>query len=198
MDSTVEKQSLLIIGAGGHGKTVAELAILSGRFSRVAFLDDACSVGQNTLGLEVIGRVSSLKDVKTDFDYCFVAIGNNTIRRKLIREVESVNLPLAILIHPKASVSQFAEILPGTVILAGAVVGVDVKIGEGVIVNSNVTIDHDCVLKKFVHIGVGANLSGGVIVDEYSWVQAGASIGCSVYIEKSEIVPVGHSLKNNN
>ncbi|MEM9580073.1 MAG: acetyltransferase [Pseudomonadota bacterium] len=159
---------LTILGAGGHGRVVADLAEELG-YTDISFLDD--EVGQ-IIASGVWPVVGPLDAVPGEGDLA-VGMGNNTVRLKVLGL-----LPRAarVLVHPGATVSQHAEIGAGSVICAGAVVAPFAKIGEGCIVNTGASVDHDCVLADGVHISPGARLGGGVFVGARAWVGIGAVV----------------------
>ncbi len=175
---------LVIVGSGGHGQAVADLALSVGKFDKISFVDDSFPENTTALNLDIIGNCDSLFSATLEFDSCIVAIGNNKVRRKLVEKIIGYSLPLVSLIHPKAFVSDYAETAPGVVVMAGAVVGTNAKLGTGTLINANSTIDHDCFLDEFAHIGVGVNLAGGVKVGKEAWLQAGCSAG--YYIEVAD------------
>jgi len=174
---------LVIVGAGGHGQAVADLAIASGSFEKISFVDDSFPENTTAMNLDIIGNNDSLFDLTFDFDACFVAIGNNEIRRRLVKRICNSGLPLISLLHPNSWVSNHSEIALGVVVMAGAVVGTNAKLGLGSLVNANATVDHDCLLDEFAHIGVGVNLAGGVKVGKDAWLQAGCCAGYNIIIE---------------
>lgn len=184
---------LLIIGAGGHGRAVAEAAELGARYSVTAFLDDAPEAAQNILGIPVWGGSSALGDLMGRIDEVVVAIGNNTMRRALHQRVRESGLGLATIIHPAALLSPRAVVGPGSVLLAGAIVGTQARLGEGVIVNCGAIVDHDCMVEDFGHLGVKAGMAGGAILGTGAWMQAGSSLGYGVRIPAASILQPGES-----
>lgn len=139
---------LTIIGASGHGKVVAEIASLCG-YTEIEFLDDTESL--NSCGsYPVVGKTDEAMETDNDI---FVAIGNGTVRKKLMEKLYNKNFP--ILIHPSAIVSSDTKIGSGTVVMAGAVINPGVTIGKGCIINTCASVDHDCVIGDYVHISVG-------------------------------------------
>ena len=189
---------LVIVGSGGHGQAVADLALSSGDFEKVSFVDDSFPKNTTALNLDIIGKNDSLFDRVSEFDACFVAIGNNLIRRKLVEKIYDKGLPLISLFHPKSWVSEHANISIGVVVMAGAVVGTNAKLGIGTLVNAKSTIDHDCVLADFSHLGVGVHLAGGVQVGESSWLQAGCCAGYNATTDASTIYLPGSILKSDD
>ncbi len=186
--------SLIIIGAGGHGKSIYEMAILSGIFSRIAYLDDSWSPEDESQPL-IIGSVDNLAKYSLSFSHAIVGIGNNKVRERLQQQLSDVGFKLVTLIHPRACVSPSAKIGSGVVIFAGAVLGVDVNIGDGVIVNCSCVIDHDSRLGDYSHLGVGVNLAGNSDIGRSAFIQAGSSGGYNAYVEPNAICTPGTVLK---
>ncbi|WP_159282058.1 PglD-related sugar-binding protein [Rahnella variigena] len=186
--------SLIIIGAGGHGKSIYEVAASSGKFSRIAYLDDSWIPNDEERSL-IIGLVEDLAKYSTIFSHAIIGIGNNKVRENLQQQVSDAGLKLVTLIHPHACVSPSAKIGNGVVIFAGTVLGVDVKIGDGVIVNCSCAIDHDSKLGDYSHLGVGVNLAGNSDIGRSAFIQAGSSGGYNTYVEPYAICTPGSVLK---
>ena len=158
---------LTIIGASGHGRVVADIAVLNG-YKDIVFLDDDESI-KECAGFPVVGK-------STDVSYgeVFVAIGDSEIRMRLSEMHKDRKQP--VLIHPDAVVANGVEIGSGTVIMAGAVINSGSRLGSGVIVNTCSSIDHDCFVGDYVHVSVGAHLCGTVSVGRMTWIGAGAIV----------------------
>jgi len=186
---------LVIIGAGGHGQAIADLALSLRKFSKISFLDDSYPKNNAVLGIPVIGNSSYLFNEELDFDSCFVAIGNNAIRKLMVCKIIENDFPLVSLVHPRAWASEFAEISRGCAVMAGAVVGTSAKLGLASLVNANATVDHDCILHKFSHLGVGVQLAGGVEVGEEAWLQSGCSAGYGVKVTSQSVCAPGQAIE---
>ena len=158
---------LIIIGASGHGKVVADIAALNG-YKDIVFLDDDEDV-KECAGWAVVG-----KGVEAPEGEIFVAVGNPDTRKRLMELYSDRIQP--VLIHPKAVVAENVKIGYGSVVMAGAVINPGVKVGRGVIVNTSSSIDHDCSVGDYSHISVGAHLCGTVKVDANVWISAGATV----------------------
>lgn len=172
MEGTVLKK-LIIIGASGHGKVIADIAVRNG-YKDIVFLDDDENI-KECAGFPVIGKTVEAKEMDGDK---IVAIGNPKIREKIQEEINRV----ITLIHPDAVISRRVEIGEGSVIMAGAVVNTDVIIGKGCIINTAASVDHDCILGDYVHVSVGAHLSGTVEIGRRTWIGAGATVSNNVNI----------------
>lgn len=171
---------LIIIGASGHGKVVADIAISMNKWKDIAFLDDNELI-KKVLGLQVIGKSKDAVKYIGNSDI-FVAIGNNRIREKIQEEIELLGANIPVLFHRNAVIGTDVEIGRGTVIMAGAVINCCTLIGKGCIINTGSTIDHDNVIKDYVHISPGVNLAGSVKVGKGSWIGIGSSISNNINI----------------
>jgi sugar O-acyltransferase (sialic acid O-acetyltransferase NeuD family) len=159
---------LRIIGAGGHGRVLADIAQAVG-YTDIAFLDASYPDLVRSGVWDVTGTPSDIDDGAV---YA-LGVGDNQTRMALL---ESIPVDLVTLIHPSATVSPHAQIGGGNVICAGAIVGAFAKLGAGCIVNTGASVDHDCVLADGVHISPGAHLGGGVFVGARTWVGIGAVV----------------------
>ncbi|PFK38344.1 acetyltransferase [Bacillus cereus] len=174
------KNRLLIIGASGHGKVVADIALKMNTWQSIAFLDDNESV-KSSMGIEVIGKSADAFNYIDDYDF-FVGIGNNSIREKIQGKLEAEGASLPILIHPGAVIGEQVELGAGTVVMAGAVINCCTTIGKGCIINTGSTIDHDNVIEDYVHISPGAHLAGTVKVGRGTWLGIGSVVSNNLNI----------------
>lgn len=174
------KIRLLVLGAGGHGRSVAEAAELSGQFDVVGFLDDSLALSETVLGLPVLGSVASMANHRAAADQAIVAIGNNVVREKLLHQVAAAGFDLVTVVHPRAIVSPSAIFGAGCAVMAGAIIGTEASLGLGSIVNCGAVIDHHATVEDFGHLGVNASMAGGTILGRGAWMQAGAALGYGV------------------
>lgn len=174
------KKKLIIIGASGHGKVVADLAIKMNNWHGVVFLDDDESI-KTSMGLEVIGKTADAFSYKDEADF-FVAIGNNVMREKIQEKLIYEGLPIAKLIHPSAVIGIDVEIGIGTAVMAGVVINSSAKIGKGCIINTSASVDHDNFIGDYVHISPGVKTAGSVSVDKCTWLGIGSIVSNNVNI----------------
>lgn len=166
-------KKICIIGASGHGKVVADIAVLNG-YEVIGFLDDNPDI-KELMGYPVLGEVADAKKYIGQTDFC-VSIGNATTRKKLMSELMDQGATFPTLIHPNTVIGSRVEIGGGTVVMAGTVINAEAKIGKGCIINTCASVDHDCVIHDYVHVSVGARVAGIVEVGESTWIGAGAVI----------------------
>ncbi|MDF2545684.1 MAG: epsM [Anaerosolibacter sp.] len=172
------KDILIIIGASGHGKVVADIAIKMNKWQSIAFFDDDESI-KASMGLKVIGNTTDayIYIDKADF---FVAIGNNATREKVQEKLMDEGMSVVSLIHPSAVIGTDVEIGIGTAVMAGVVINSSSKIGKGCIINTSSSLDHDNVIEDYVHISPGVNLAGTVKIGKGSWIGIGSVVSNNV------------------
>ena len=152
---------LIILGAGGYGRTVKDVAEQLG-FSTIV-LDDA----------DLAHPLSSFQSCIDENTYFIPAFGNNAFRMEWINRIEESGGQLATLIHPTAYISPTATIDLGTVILPHAIINTDVVVGKGCIINLGAIVDHGCVLEEGVHICLGVIVKGENRIERLSKIEAG-------------------------
>jgi sugar O-acyltransferase (sialic acid O-acetyltransferase NeuD family) len=184
-----EPRSLAIVGAGGHGKVVADCAREMGRWATILFVDQRYPELQRCGPWPVVGRdldeLAMLEPARLDIA---VAIGANRLRLAWLDRIAAAGLTIATIQHPRATVSRSVDLGVGTVVIPGAVINMDAQIGRGCIVNTGATVDHDCVLGEGVHVAPGANLGGGSRIGACSWIGIGAAVRQGVTIGRDVTV----------
>jgi len=182
---------LIIIGAGGHGKVIADNALKNG-YTDINFIDD-CITGE-CIGFPIIGTsadIENFADENTDF---IIGIGDNKIR-EMIAEKHNVNW--VTLIHPSAQIAFNASIGKGTVIMAGAVVNTSAVVGSHVIINTCVVVEHDNVIGDYAHISPKAALGGTVHIGRNSYVGIGGVVKNNINICDDSIIGAGAVVVKN-
>ncbi len=183
-------KNIIVIGSGGHGRSVAESILQSGELNLVGFVDDSFTPNATLWGYPILGKINDLAEAQHLADFVVVAIGNNTLREKIFAQLNDLDFKLASVFHPKSIVSPSAIIGEGTVIMAGGIVGTEAKLGRGVIVNCGATVDHHCIVEDFGHLGVNTCMAGGSSLGALAWLQAGSALGYGVSVpEKTIILP---------
>lgn len=176
---------LIIIGGGGHGKVIADMALKNG-YENICFVDDKAT--GEIMGFSVIGTsadIERLNDGQTDF---VIGIGSNDTR-KFIAKTYEVNW--ITLIHPSAQIAASVRIGKGTVIMANAVVNASASIGRHCIINTGAIVEHDNVIEDYVHISPNAALGGTVKIGEMTHVGIGATIKNNIDICSNCIIGAG-------
>jgi sugar O-acyltransferase (sialic acid O-acetyltransferase NeuD family) len=167
---------LLIAGAGGHGRVVADAAQSGGAFTDIAFLDDRYPQLERSGEWPVVGRLRDLPTQAAAYGSCIAAFGDPNLRLKVLDDAAALGFVLPVVLHPSAILGLGVRLGAGTVVLAGAIVNIGAVIGRGAIVNTGAVVEHDCSLGDGVHVCPGACIAGEVSVGRCSWIGIGASI----------------------
>lgn len=186
----MKNNTLVILGASGHGAVVAEAAMSAG-WDDVRFFDDAWPKVSRIGPWVVAGNSQRIYDISSSHKSMIIAIGNNRTRLEKMNMFEEMGFQFPPIIHPSCVVSKSARIGNGTVLCAGVIVNALSEIGRACIINTAATIDHQCILDDGVHVSPGANLAGGVRVGQECWIGLGAAIKQCTTIGDRSIVGMG-------
>lgn len=172
---------IVIIGAGGHGRVIADIARCCGH--------DVAALVSAATGAEVAQAVRD-----QNADAAFIAIGFNPVRERVQLAASAAKVSLATLVHPFTAVADGVVMGAGSAVMPGAVVGPGAQLGAGVVVNTNASVDHDCILGDFVSVSPGAALGGTVRVGARSWIGIGATVIHGITVGEDSVVAAGAAL----
>jgi sugar O-acyltransferase (sialic acid O-acetyltransferase NeuD family) len=190
--SVVEMKPLILVGGGGHCKSVIDVAESAG-YVIEGILGRPEEVGKTVLGYKVIGTDDDMVKFADSADF-IVTVGqikSPELRIKLHRMLDEFKCHLATIIAPTAYVSKYAIIGEGSVIMHHAFVNADSKLGKGCIINTASTIEHEAVVGNYCHISTGAKVNGAAIVRDESFVGSGSVINQCVTIGKRVVIGAG-------
>lgn len=185
---------ILIVGAGGHAQVIADIflkqKVLDFDVNPIGFVDDDINLqGSYILGLPVLGTLSDLPYLSTDA--IIVGIGNNQIRKNFFTSYTRQNIKFASAIHPHAIIGNDVRIGDGTVICGNAVVNTGSIIGNNVIINTGTSIDHHNEIGNHVHVAPGVHTGGEVKIGEGAFIGMGSTIMPRRKIQNWAIVGAG-------
>jgi sugar O-acyltransferase (sialic acid O-acetyltransferase NeuD family) len=184
--------SIAIIGAGGHGKVVGEIALLN-QYKTIDFFDDQVNKIKK-FPFKVLGTLNDLKDNLKNYDVFFVAIGDNQIRHDKMKWLIKEKVKIVSLIHPRATISRFSSLGVGTCVMANAAVNPGTLIKEGVIINTSSSIDHDCSIENYAHISPNCSLSGNVKIGKFTHLGTGTSVHPGINIGQNVKTGIGSKI----
>lgn len=187
-------KDLIIIGAGGHGRVVADIAQKLGIYKNIAFLDDGDAI--QSMGLPIIGKSTEAEKYIPTTDL-FVAIGNNHVRQSFLEKLLSLGASVPVLSHPNAVIGSYVTIGAGTVIMAGAIINPCSTIGKGVILNTCSSVDHDCVIGDYCHVAVGAHIAGTVCIENQVFLGAGSVVKNNISVCSDCMIGAGAVVVKN-
>jgi UDP-N-acetylbacillosamine N-acetyltransferase len=185
---------LLIWGASGHAKVVADIVRRAGAYEVVGYLDDVTPHPPEStfLGAPLYTSVASLAVLRSQgVRHLILGIGSCEARLRLASVGKGHGFSLATAVHPRSVVAEDVAMGAGTVVMGGAVVNPGTVLGENVVVNTGAVVDHDCIVEDGVHICPGARLAGDVTVGRGAWVGIGATVIEKIRIGAGAFVGAG-------
>jgi sugar O-acyltransferase (sialic acid O-acetyltransferase NeuD family) len=177
----------LVIGAGGHGKSVVSVLLVTGTAIAGVLDDDPDSRGRVVLGVPVLGPVSDLA-LYPDHPVV-IGLGDNAARRAVAERFPDARW--ASVVYPGSYVNPSAIIGAGTVVFPGAIIGADAVIGSHVIVSGHTTIGHDTTLHDYVHVAPGVQIAGRVTVGRGAMLGIGSIVCPQVQIGEDSTLAAG-------
>jgi sugar O-acyltransferase (sialic acid O-acetyltransferase NeuD family) len=191
-------KEILLIGDGGHSKSVIDVLEQEGQFKIAGIVGTAKSIGSNVLGYQVIGDDSDIDRFSKIYQYAIVAVGqihSPETRIKIFNLLMKSGFVLPSIISPRSYVSKHAVIGNGSIIMHDAIVNANAIIGDNCIINSKALIEHDSTIQSHCHISTGATINGNVIVGEGSFIGSGAVTNNSIVINKNSFFKAGALVK---
>ncbi|WP_339838353.1 acetyltransferase [uncultured Flavobacterium sp.] len=178
-----------LFGASGHAKVVLDV-LFSNNIKVLAIIDD----NPKTLYISTIPVVKTKDFEIPEGSQFIVAVGDNSIRKKIVNKN---NFQYFSAFHSDATISAFASIEEGTIVMPQVVVNSDAKIGKHCIINSRSVVEHDCVLEDYVHISPNASLAGNVTIGEGTQIGIGSSVIQGITIGKWATIGAGAVILND-
>jgi UDP-perosamine 4-acetyltransferase len=192
----MDKEKVVVIGAGGHCRAVLDILLDDERYEAAGLVDTVDF--DSYQGVPVIGDDRILPSViAKGIHKAFIAIGDNHIRGKIYDEMKAMGFTFMNVISPNAYISPRTVLGSGIVVMHGAIIHTGCKIGDGVIVNTNASIDHDCSIGDFSHVAPSAALCGQVTVGNRAFIGAGAHVIENIRIGNQCVIGAGSVVIRN-
>ncbi len=174
-------KQIVIIGAGGHGREVADIARhqaqVNGGLEVLGFVDDNHGLrGQSLDGLPVLGDWSWFESADRKDIAVVCAVGSPQLCRRLVERASALGLSFASVVSPLARISSFARLGQGVTVFPKVVINTGAFIDNYSILNIAATVSHDAIVGRFCNINPGAHLAGNVTIGEGSYVGMGANV----------------------
>lgn len=181
-------EKILVIGCGSHSRFILSLLTDINKYQISGLIETNNSFvkDEKILNFPVIGSINNIKLQSTK--NVVLAVGSNTIRRKLYLKLKKLGFNFPNIIHPKASISDFSLCGEGNVIGPSAVLGADVKIGSNNLLNSGCIIEHNSIIGNHCHISLGSVVAGSVLIDDEVMLGANSSVLDKLKVKKGTIL----------
>lgn len=188
-------KDIIIVGAGGFGREIKFLIDninkIEKQFNIIGFVDDNLEKGQIINGIEVIGNLNTLLEIKKPISVV-LGIGDPVVKKKIIAEIGNSDFNFPNLIHPNVIIgNDDVSLGVGNVICAGNIITCNIKIKNFVTLNLSCTVGHDTIINDFASFMPSVNISGEVLINECVYVGTGAKIINQLEIGENSIVGAG-------
>ena len=191
-------QEILLIGGGGHCRSVIDVIELEDRFKIGGVIDNNLPLGSKVLDYRVIGKDEDLIELRDSYQYALVTVGqieSFKVRVKLFELLKGLNFKLPTIISPRAYISRFAKIEEGSIVMHDALINANARVGKNCIINSKALIEHDATIEDFCHISTGAIVNGGVVIKQNSFIGSNATIREGLEIKENSFIKAGSLIK---
>ncbi len=188
-------KNIVIIGASGHGSMILDCIEKEERYSVVGFVDSFKEKGTRRNGYPILGNELDLPGLIDEFDIkgAILAIGNNWTRKIVADSIGNIapNLKMVTVIHPSVLIGKDVEIGKGSVIMPGAIVNANSRIGSFCVLNTNSSLGHDGIMEDFSSMASGVCTGGNLTLRQFSAVSLGANIIEHITIGKHSVIGAG-------
>lgn len=188
---------VMIIGSGGHAKVVIDAINKQRIYEIIGLIDDYRQVGETTMDIPVVGKVSDISDHKGINCSWIIAVGDNKGRNSIYSRVIELRLNYINVIHPSATIGSDVDLGVGNFIAAGAIINSGTTIGSHCIINTGAQLDHDNKIEDFVSVAPKAALAGSVVVGRGTYIGMGVNVIERIVIGRQTVIGAG-SLVNRD
>ena len=193
-------QKLILIGGGGHCKVCIDIIEQTGQYHIAGILDAANLIGTEVLGYKIIGTDEDIwKYAGQDYQFLITVgqIKTATVRKKIYQLLKEQNCTLATVFSPKATVSSYARIGEGTIIMHHAIVNAAAEIGVNCILNTGCDIEHDVIVGQHTHISTYAVINGGSHIGKETFIGSNATVSNQISLTDQVIIGSGAVVHRN-
>lgn len=195
------KPKVVIFGSSGHAKVIADMIESGSSFELIGFIDKFKSVGDEVLGYKVIGGEQSLANLMVEYGFYqgVVGIGDNFVRSKVVGIImeQAPNFQFVNCIHKSANISNHCQFGSGSIVMPGVTVNVSANVGDHCILNTNSSLDHDCIMKDFSSLGPNASVGGDTKIGALSHIGISAAVFQGILVGENCVIGGGSVVKKN-
>lgn len=194
------RESIVLIGAGGHAKACIDVIEQEARFQIAGLIGTAEEIHSVHLGYEVIGTDAELSDLFRSCQNALVTVGqiqSPALRVQLFQLASKIGFQFPTIVSPTAYVSRHAQVGEGSIVMHGAVVNAGARVGKNCIVNSRALIEHDATVGDHCHIATGAILNGNVELGAGCFAGSASVIRQGVRVGPNSVIGMGVAVRRD-
>jgi len=191
-------KEIILIGGGGHCRSVIDVIEQEGQFKIVGIVDKALLFGTDVLGYPVFGNDLDIEKLAKQYSYALVTIGqikSSEQRVKLFDLAKKSGFILPSIVSPRSYISKHAYIGSGVVIMHDVLINANASIGDNSIINSKALIEHDSIVGEHCHISTNTTINGSVIIEPECFIGSGSVVRESITIKKNSFIKAGSLIK---
>ncbi|MBE7175746.1 MAG: NeuD/PglB/VioB family sugar acetyltransferase [Mucilaginibacter polytrichastri] len=195
-----DKPRLVLIGGGGHCRACIDVIEREGRYRIIGILDQVEKVGQEVLGYPIVGTDDDIGVVCKGNVSALITIGQiktSTPRQAIYNALNKLNVSLATVISPKATVSKHAEIGAGTIVMHHVMVNAGARVGVNAILNTGCIVEHDVVIGDHCHISTNAVVNGSCFIGNNVFVGSNSTLVQNIRVSDGSFVKAGQLLSGD-
>lgn len=197
----MSQPALILLGAGGHARACIDVIEQEGRYRIAGLLGAPAELGDVHCGYKVIGTDDALEQLRSQYQYAFVGIGqirSPYIRIQVFKQLLGLGFELPAIVAPTAHVSLHAKVGQGSIVMHGAIVNAGASIGSNCIINSRAIVEHDVAVHDHCHVSTGAILNGNVVLGEESFVGSGSIVREGLVVARGSLLSMGTVLRKTS
>ncbi len=194
------KQKIILIGGGGHCKSVIDVIENENKYEIAGIVDIKQKIGQKVLNYKIIATDNELPELIKTYKNAVITVGQiktPEIRIKIYKRLKSLNANMPVIISPFSYVSKYSFIDEGTIIMHNVIVNAGAKIGKNCIINNQALIEHDATINDNCHISTNAKINGDCIINKNTFFGSGAVLSNGIIIAENNIIAAGAVIYRN-
>jgi sugar O-acyltransferase (sialic acid O-acetyltransferase NeuD family) len=187
----MSKEKIILIGGGGHCKSVIDTIESEGRFDIAGIVDVPGKLHEKILGYEIFASDNDLPLLAAEYKYFFITVGlirDFRPRQNMFEKLKMLGCNLPVVISPNAYVSTHSKISPGTLVMPFAFINAGVSIGPNCIVNTSSIVEHDTIIGANNHISTACVINGTCIIGDNNFLGTNATLLNNLVVGNNNLI----------
>lgn len=188
------KHSIILVGGGGHCKSVIDVIETHQTYEIAGIIDQENMIGNEICGYRIIGSDADLPAISKSNKNFMITVGqikSSAVRTKIFENLQNLNINMPVIVSPLGHVSDLANIGEGSIVMHFAMVNAEAKVGKNCIINSRALIEHDCIIGDHTQISTGAIVNGNVKVGKHCFIGSGSVLVQGIEIPDYTVIAAG-------
>lgn len=187
-------EPIILIGGGGHCHSCIDVIEEQGLYKIIGIIDNNKSLNDKVLNYPVIGKDADIPELMKKCNNFLITIGQiktAEVRKNIFEKLSKLNVHFPVITSPRSIISKHAQIGAGTIVMHGAIINANCRIGTNCIINSMSLCEHDVSIGNNCHISTAAVVNGDCIIEDESFIGSNSSIKQGITIKRGSVIPFG-------